>query len=319
MKVLELGDPHLRTTRPAKRIDNFEETQYRKLMQVFEIGAQYKAPILCTGDLSDIEAPSLTLLVRYLPAFLRYPYGIYVVPGNHDVDGANLKTHPRTAFGVFVAAGAITPLGHIPTEIGPGVVAVGHTYMHQDPPPAALPECFNILVSHEMVIEDKLFPEQESFTLVQDHLNAYPEYDHILCGHYHYRFAWQDMNADRRKNRVICNPGALVRIKASVGDMALLPGVFLFDTDTQDVRTVILDHEPASTIFAPAAAKMVPAYDNKQITAFAGLVSQTMTESGDTNFSSLSALIHAQIAEAGCDRDVADLIIDYMSRAGASS
>ena len=199
--------------------------------------------------------------MKYLPLFTSFKHGFYVVPGNHDVYGATLSTVNRSALGVMAASGAITLLGKDATIINDTVAVVGKTYM-DNISPVPTKDKFNILVSHAMIIQEKIWREQEDFTLVEDYVTSCNGWDLILCGHYHYRFIHQE------GRQVVINPGAMTRIKASKGDMALLPGVYLFDTDTRsymlyELRTakpanevfVKIDKNPITTV-SPSALQL---------------------------------------------------------------
>lgn len=242
MKLILTGDWHLRATTPAKRKDDFKATQRRKVEKILDLAEEHNAHIIQTGDVFDTEDPARGLVNEYLE-LLNSRRRIFSVPGNHDVYGADLGTVPRTAFQTLVAGGAIVPLSHEPTDIA-GVHIYGHTYMHEDAAPTPVSkDAFNILVTHEMVLKDKLWKEQEDFVYAADYMKRQRGWDVILCGHYHYQFM------EKVGDRVILNPGAIVRIKRSKGDMAMSPGVVLLDTEKRTCDWYSLDAAPVEEVF----------------------------------------------------------------------
>ncbi len=261
MKLLLTGDWHLRSTTPAKRRDDFRATQRRKVERVLEIGREHQAPILQTGDIFDSEHPGLSTVNEYLELLRTYEHGFYSVPGNHDIYGADLGTLHRTAFKTLVAGGAVRVLDHEPVGLlNEAVCAVGHTYMHETKPTvptgrrgySTSEPALKVLVTHEMVLVDKLWREQEDFTYAGDYMKIHKGWDLVVCGHYHYQFS------ARVGDRVIVNPGALVRIKRSKGDMAMDPSVVLFDIETRALQWISLGAAPAADIFEPEPDGTLP-------------------------------------------------------------
>lgn len=300
MKFVLVGDLHLRASKPVNRIDDFVAAQEAKIRKVFEIGAAVEAPILMTGDIFDSHDAALSVLVKYLPIFKGYPHGIYSPPGNHDVYGASLDTLGRSALGVAVAAEAITLLGHEPTLIGDEIALYGHSYMHRDGRPSPMSGRRNFLVTHEMVLMDKLWREQEDFQMADEYIRTAGDWELILCGHYHYKFVVE------RGSRKIVNPGALVRIKASKGDMALQPGVFVYDTETKRLDRVDLTAEPSEVVFREKAKQ-------EQVTSsLADFVSKLTVQQISTG-SRFESVLSSVITESWCEDSVRDLLLNYLA------
>lgn len=299
MKFVLVGDAHLRDTAPSRRIDDFVKAQESKLRAAFSIGLENEAPIIMTGDVFDTHDAALSTLVKYLPIFQEYPYGIYSPPGNHDLYGASLDTVDRTAFGVAVASKAITLLSHDPVIVG-DFALFGHSYMHTGSP-TPLEGYRNILVTHEMVLMDKLWREQEDFVFADDYLRKSSGWELIVCGHYHYSFVKE------RGSRKIVNPGALVRIKASKGDMSLKPGVFVYDVDSKGLKRILFGVEPSSKVFKPAVKKPEPA---EELVEFAGvLAKQNVTGSSETP--RFDTVLLDVVNRSGCSPEARELLLKY--------
>lgn len=310
MKLLFVGDMHLRSAQPARRKDDFSEAQYKKVEHIFRVAKHYEAPIIQTGDVFDTETSDLKTMVRYLPMFLNYEHGVYCAIGNHDVYGASITTVPRTALGLFASVGAVRLLGHEPVLIGNDQVAVcGTSYMHEGHP-SPVDGKHNILVSHEMVLVDKIWKEQEHFTYAYDYAIQNSGWDVILCGHYHYSFK------QTQGNLLILNPGAVVRIKASKGDMALVPSVVLYDTVTRKNDWLPLSPvEPSEKVFVPAEAPVVPAV-NPDLEDFVASLSPSVKE--NMNYGPLSDVVIRVIEDVDCRQEVSDLIKRYLAQVEAS-
>lgn len=104
---------------------------------------------------------------------------------------------------------------------------------------------FEILVNHKIVsIEDDGFEDVYSFE-VDKHANFALSAGVFVhnCGDYHYRFqeTWND--------RTILNPGALVRKTRGEFDLAHVPAVMIFDTETNEVEVIELGAEPVEEVF----------------------------------------------------------------------
>lgn len=311
MKLLFVGDMHLRSATPARRKDDFAEAQFKKVSQIFEIGKQHKAPIIQTGDIFDTEASDLKTMVRYLPMFLKYPYKVYSAIGNHDVYGASIATVPRTALGLFASTGAVTLLGHDATLLNDWKAAVfGTSYMHDGEPKPERGIATNILVVHDMILVDKIWKEQDHFTYAYDYAIQHSDWDVILCGHYHYSF-------EHRQGQVlVVNPGAVVRIKASKGDMALKPSVVLYDTASRKTEWITLDHSPAEDVFHPAQVAPVAAVNPALEEFVASLTPEVKNEIVQGSIADITMQV---LKEVECRPAVAELIKYYLGNAEGMS
>jgi DNA repair exonuclease SbcCD nuclease subunit len=306
-KLLLTGDWHLRRTNPARRCDDFRATQVRKVEEVFDIAKRYEVDaVICPGDLFDTSGSDLETINFYLDLFRTKGWLLYATPGNHDVYGASLNTLGRSAFWTMVAGGVVIPLSHEPVVLG-AMSIVGHTYMHGGPVPTPPKGSgFKILVTHEMIVENKIWREQEEFVYSYQYLSLNSNWDLILCGHYHGAFV------SVMGDRVIVNPGALVRIKASKADMALRPGVVVFDTVDRKCEWVHLKAEPAEKVCAVDEKGEIPE-PNPLVNEFIRAI--TPTEDGVPRFGSLSEIAAAEIKRANLSERGASLVVEYLAEA----
>lgn len=250
---LYFTDPHVRINSPSSRLDNFYETILNKLSYVAELGHAYNVDaFICGGDLidrPDIPYSTLTGLVETLAKFKR---PIYTVLGNHDIYGYNPDTHHRTAVSVIRASGLVTRLGGKPIIIEKGPVKVsltgcdahylldkdGRTSDYTDIPES---DATKIHVVHGFLTKKRW--EQVPSTEIDDIIDT--KADIVLTGHEHSGFG-----VIRKNDKIFCNPGALARVTASVGDINLEVKVALIEVDESgfDVNLIKLP----SNIVRPA-------------------------------------------------------------------
>ncbi len=303
MKFLLLGDVHLRAGNPSSRKDDFQRAQWNKMLEVFNFAAAHQLPIISTGDLFDRPDTPYAVVVKYLSLFAKHKYGFYVVPGNHDIYGTNLSTVSRSALGVLEAARVVTILSHVPTDIL-GVRIYGTSYMHQGQLPQPSRDTYNILVVHDMILQDKIWKEQDDFHLVEDYLNDKRGWNLIVCGHYHYRFVYTD------GVNLAINPGAVSRVKASKGDLDLLPGFIVFETEApRKYQLHVLEAaQPADDVFELGGGPQVSKPESSGIDAqLESLVQRLMGEQVDYG-GDLGLVINKVLAELKCSEVVSDLV-----------
>ena len=307
MKLLFVGDMHLRSATPSRRKDDFASSQFSKVSQIFDIANKNDAVIIQTGDIFDTESSDIKTMVRYLPMFLSYGRGVYSAIGNHDVYGASLDTVPRTALGLFASVGAVSLLGHEPVVLDNSKISIcGTSYMHAGDPKPSPEADHNILVVHDMILENKIWKEQDNFTYAYDYAIQHSGWDVILCGHYHYSF-------EHRQGKVlVINPGAVVRIKASKGDMALKPSVVLYDTNTRKSEWVMLEHALVEDVFHPAETTPVAAVNPALEEFVASLTPEVKNEIVQGSIVDVTLQV---LREVGCRPAVADLIKHYLGKA----
>jgi exonuclease SbcD len=246
VKLLFVGDIHLRGKNPRNRIDNYQETIREKLCEVYEIAKQHQVrAILCPGDIFDWPEVSNGVLIKCMQLLRECPVAIYTCPGNHDIYGYNLDTYDRTSLRLL---SELVPRLHVVRDPGSPVlfsaigvdVAVTFTpysgrmdhggygyspeYRHRD-------TRLHIHVAHGMLLDHT--PPFDRFTLIQD---VKTEADIVLSGHDHTGFGVYH----RADGKIFCNPGSLTRMSASVNEIERTVQVALIDTDTKNIELIPL-------------------------------------------------------------------------------
>jgi hypothetical protein len=250
MRALIIGDVHLRATNPESRIDDFMETQFRKVAQCLDIAAENECTvILQPGDLCDHPYLPRHLISRFIRLLReRSPLWLTVL-GQHDIPMRNEESLQKTTDYLFESAGVISILGqgravYNYTEDKRVFCVQGCPYegVVPEPNPAADE---NILLIHAPIGDRPLYPGQELLApraFLRQH-----KFDLIVAGDYHYTFC------DQLAHRSIVNPGCLVRKTASVWDRAHEPCVFVWDSETWDLTRHAINIHPAEDVFISAS------------------------------------------------------------------
>lgn len=209
MKIIAAGDLHFLLKRPANRLDDYLVTQTDKLTFILDYAEGLRGKSLgkegvvvaFPGDIfHSPEAPYL-LFQHYAKILLTYPMIVKVaVWGQHDL--RYRTSRENTPLYALAATGLIHLLGKIPLMIDDADfygVSVG------EPIPEILSkERYNVLVIHEMIIDDKLWPGQEDYKLASVLLRTTP-YQLIISGDNHQSFA-RDLHG-----KILVNSGSLMR------------------------------------------------------------------------------------------------------------
>jgi predicted phosphodiesterase len=217
--LLLCADFHLRDTIPVARLDNYLQTQCRKLSFINELQKKYRIPILHAGDLCDTWKTSPFLLSFIME---NLPKQFFTVIGNHEAPSHNLDLIGKSGLNVLATAGIITILnrchfGQEPTE------------------PSFVIKNRNILVWHKMVWQGKKPYPTCTDEPASNILKKYPQFDLIVTGDNHKTFV------EYYEGRVLVNPGSMMRMDADQADHK--PSVFLWYASDNSVQQVFLPIE----------------------------------------------------------------------------
>lgn len=244
MKILIVGDTHFTSAKPARRLDrDYLETQMTKLSEISDIYHQNNCEILIqTGDFFDSPRVGHGVVGRIIRQLNDENMNIICVYGQHDIFGHSAKTYHMTPLHSLEMAGYVKVLkdcrssynrmaGYTAINIygapfGCGIPNLDDVTRHDN--------TINILIIHDMITPEPLFPDQEIIT-PRSLANKYQAYDLICCGDYHYQFS------KSFSGRWVVNPGALMRKTINKHDLAMEPSVIIFDTDTLTPRFIKLE------------------------------------------------------------------------------
>lgn len=236
MRFLLGTDWHLRTTKPAIRLDNFIQTQLDKVEFVFQQAQALGCPILHNGDLFDVYDPPTSLVYEFISLVKRYNVDLYINPGNHDLYGGTLESLPKTALGILYVSGVVKfPNGVIDNC---NVLSIPYSPIF-DPASLMVAESNipTILLVHNMITSRAGLP-YEHYPIESLKTNA----DLVICGHWHSQFQIQHGLS------LFVNAGPLTR--QSKGEMSISPAVLLVDVRGKyDVRVESIAIPHKSDVF----------------------------------------------------------------------
>jgi len=250
MKIICLGDLHLLWDKPIARRDEAHEVQKKKFKFVLDWARKNQAAVIQPGDFFD-TARSWHLTSAYMK-FLDDYYtrkklmDIYVVYGQHDTYMYSEKTRHATGLGLLVANRLVHLLDHRghALDYASTVWAYGASFGQPVPRVGEDESRVSILVVHKMIVDEKLWATQEDYVYAEDFLDQYGDYDLIVCGDCHRKFAFE------QDGRYIVDSGPLFRKEADAYNMTHEPGFYVYDTDKRGLDWVGVPHEPASEVLS---------------------------------------------------------------------
>lgn len=239
MKVLFVTDTHLTGRGPSSRTDNYVEAIFEKLEELKTVIADEGIDLVIHGgDVFDKPVVSYQLtgmLANYIRS-TNVPW--YVVPGNHDLFGYNLKSLPQTSLGLLQEAGVIQVLTReygrleFTTPEGTTYSFEGQEYhMDIDKRTPSLDYYvtgqanYKFLIPHSMLLDKDYFPGVPH-TRTKD-LAGETEADFVLVGHYHDGLTDTVMHNGHKIE--VLNPGSMTRDEASKGNLKRKPGYVLIE------------------------------------------------------------------------------------------
>lgn len=236
MKLLIVGDLHLRTRPPRRRTEeDFAGVCLDKLVQICKIAEDREAKyVVQVGDFFDRPDPDKGLLAQIIYAMPGPGDGPrwIVIHGQHDLKHHASSARRRSALCVLEAAGKVWVADGADWGIGGvGIMAAGFG----QEPPEPKEGGFNTLVVHAMVGDKPLWPGHD-LTGPEEYARRHPGWDLYCFGDYHYPFT-----AKLPGGAWAVNPGAVLRLTADERDRARRPKVVLFDTETRTPEDIPLD------------------------------------------------------------------------------
>ena len=243
MKIITISDLHLLNTNPVARLDYLPDTQKKKFKYILQYASNTDAIVVITGDIFD-RPRSWYLLADTIDILKRFPeVTVYCVFGQHDTYFYNESTKQSTSLGILWKTELIQLLSASPVVFEQESINIYGASISQDVPEVLDTTKKNILSIHAPIAEAALFPSHDYYD-AKFFLDKYPDYDIILCGDIHRRFA---ITADGGK-RVILNTGPIVRKEGTVYNMEHVPGFYIIDTKTNDIKFHEIPHKEAEKV-----------------------------------------------------------------------
>jgi DNA repair exonuclease SbcCD nuclease subunit len=238
MKLILSGDWHITDKHPEHRTDDYLETAIGKLRFIFRTAVRNKvAAVIQPGDLTDSPAISYECFSRLVQEINSYDIQLYTVYGQHDL---RYRHKENTALHAIEKS---CPRVHIidctsAWELDDKVFITGSGYGEDIP--LATPQSMSILVTHRMVINEKLWEAQKEFDWANNLMRKH-RYDLIVAGDNHKGFTVET------PKRSLVNCGALLRSTSDQIDHK--PFIILYDTETRSCEKIMVPIKSAKTVF----------------------------------------------------------------------
>lgn len=251
MKILITGDWHFTLKQPGSRRDNIGDVFYKKLSEIFHLANEWEvSAIVQPGDFFDShkanDETKATLVNIINQHFLGDTADLLTIYGQHD-----LRYHQsnvaNTPLNLLEKSGYVTILKHVPPFSFPGGIDFYGASWFEDIPKVEHKDHFNILVMHKMVVDEKLWQTQDDCIKGHIFLKTKKDYNLVISGDNHTTFTAQS------GDRFLVNAGCLIR--TNIGQENHHPCVFLFDTDTKELKQYRLHIDPFNEVIKFDEAK----------------------------------------------------------------
>lgn len=302
MKLLYVGDIHIRGTNPRNRTDSYKDALKNKLRELHKLAEENGAEaILCAGDIFDKPEVSTGVLLEFADVFAESPVPWYTTAGNHDLYSYNLSTYWRTSLALLER---LVPNFHVindpmqPLYFDKSAQDVVVTFtpftsdMDRDgygySPEVDVPEnVFKIHVAHGMLLDHT--PPFDRFSLVQD---VQTTADLVLTGHDHTGYGIYK----RPDGKTFVNQGSLTRLSASVTEIERAIQVLLIEVlpgKRADLQLLTLEAAAAGDTVLDRSKIEAEQKRQYAMEAFSALI---QTKTGDQVLLDIDSIVE-QIAE----------------------
>ena len=233
-RILLTSDWHLTGSTPIERIDDYPETQCRKVLWIQDLCTKERVDaVLHSGDIFDSAAVSHYIVQQYIEILKTFPL-FFVTSGQHDLFFHSTDIF-RSPLMVLHRAQAVRFYNDLFVNIEN--IHIDFCGFGIDMPEYTSGD---VLVIHKMIINEKLWEGQEDATYAGKLLRRNP-YKVILSGDNHKNFIHSI------GNKKLINPGSLMRMKTD--QLTHQPRVYILDTKDWAIKEYDIPIEPAEKVF----------------------------------------------------------------------
>lgn len=324
MRFLHLTDTHATAKNPSSREDVYFVAVLRKFMEIGELIKQHNVDaVIHTGDVFHTPRVSLKTVNRLAEIIQSWDVPVYVVPGNHDIDGYTIETLDQTVLGTLGSTNVVELL----TRDNPIEIEVQGSRSHliriegqeyyadidtgkNDDYRFEGEADFKILAIHSMLMERPYFKEVPH-TLIKD---VHSKADVILTGHYHPGFKEVKLN-----DTYFFNPGALLRVEIDKRD----PRCLLLDIGEDSNGQLALTHFEYVTLQSASPSVTVFDFNKHQAQkqnkiSLANFRSSIQQAVQLQQHQTIEQMIQTVAQQLQLESSVVDLALDSMSQTKAS-
>ena len=311
MKILHITDSHATVKGPESRKDIYYIAFLKKM---YELGYMIKHEkidyVIHTGDLFHTARVSDKFAGQTAEMIKMWGVPVYVVPGNHDIEGYSVDTIDQTKLGLLAKTGVVTildrdnPIRFQETFAGGEILDVAITgqeyYAHIDEgnmDDFKMSESdgdINILCIHGYIADTPQHPDIKC-TYAKDIIT---DADIILTGHYHRQFEI-DLG-----DTMIYNPGSMMRIEQTDYNKGHTPAYGILDIHLDNSGSVEYDYQfhtfkiaQPSTIIFDYETKYKQKIASITLEGFKTSLANTMNTSGHTT--DMTILLNNLITDPG--------------------
>jgi len=218
MRILHITDSHGTVKSPEGRTDIYYLSFLKKMYELKYVIKNFDIKLVIhTGDLFHSPRVSDKFTGQLAEIIKSYGIPMYVVPGNHDIDGYNINTLDQTKLGLLYKTGVIKRLDRdknpiqLKSQSENLVINIAGQEYYKDIDNGNMSDFemrtnqnadFNILAIHGYLCDKPQHPNIKH-TLCQ---NIVTDADVILSGHFHESFEYHGVDFD------VYNPGSMMRV-----------------------------------------------------------------------------------------------------------
>jgi len=230
IKILVLGDTHLRTRNIEYRSDNIESVVNNKIEQIKDISKNIDY-IVHLGDWLHFGEDKYRLLHNVLKNLIK---PCFTCIGNHDFNGKE-KSGKIITDGTFL--GILLEKGIVKNQ-EEKIISLGNknlylkflNYGDYEKVNNGLfkkeKNDFSIAFYHGSVITDEKIKIDNPYV----YKNIKTDYDYFISGHYHFPFEIKN------KNTTFINPGSILRLTTLEKDWNRIPKVLILEIDKNGIK-----------------------------------------------------------------------------------
>ena len=292
MKILAVGDIHIRSQKPKNRIDDYAETQFNKINWILQYYKDYTCDLLLIpGDLFDSPFTPYSTLQQYLKLFKIHNPNALSIFGQHDLRYRVSKDN--TPMKVFDSAKVLTIAEGENLMVGE-INIYGVSFNKEIP--TIHNDKFNILLIHKMIVDESpIWETQEEYTKASSILKQ-NNFDLIVSGDNHNFFV------SEYKGKTLINCGSLMR--STIAQKNHIPKIVLYDTDTRKYKIIPIPIRPIEEVMNLKAVE-IEKQTNEKLAAFV----KGLSDYRETGLDFMRNL-KKRIKEDSISKDIQDLIVE---------